>query len=700
MVKHIRMIAAVCTAAILTLVGCSNISDATVTGSGETTSVDFSIANKNGISALITPGAIKLTETTLYYKISGESETGIKYPAASGSGSAAVAAGTPEALTFTDNVATLTNIAVDDWNFTLWAYTDEACTNLVLKGTSKCSVKSSAANSVAFTLSSYGVTTKGSYTVAVKYTGSTSAWDATKYNLTWGLYDKTSGKLLTNAGATSATTLSENEVTIADSVAVTATAGYSITASDVAPGTYRLRIRIKSSGTELATKFDDLVVEPGRETTGTLSFGDIIATRPVAPETLQVQELVNSNFAPNDDFYTVRLYWPASTTSNEEAYQLLVKEFTNTSSAQETFALDATKESIVDKGYTLYKFDEILELAPYNNDFNIGYVAGSLYAGNTELVLRLPTGRMFDFQIRAENSIGQTAATARSASEDGELATASGTTTALLSTLLGSGYAGDVKGFGVSDAASPTFYKHVVVTQIKYALNGGTWKISASDSFAGTEFVDYVIYDKKYEAYTDSTTPSADNYIALKTINASTTSVYPQLVSASGVDFSKWTYSYNNSPINDIKYNILGYKNIVVTAIYGSTTGTVTINKSGITVDSLPAELASSVITIKYGDKELEENTTTYTSAGISVARGTGEKYITVYVSTDEAYAYYNLYINGTLKEKKDFAATSIRFTNFSTSMLTKGIENEIMVEAVTASGKYTTGSTTIKLTN
>ena len=171
-------------------------------------------------------------------------------------------------------------------------------------------------------------------------------------------------------------------------------------------------------------------------------------------------------------------------------------------------------------------------------------------------------------------------------------------------------------------------------------------------------------------------------------------------MSASGVDFSKWTYSYNNSPINDIKYNILGYKNIVVTAIYGSTTGTVTINKSGITVDSLPAELASSVITIKYGDKELEENTTTYTSAGISVARGTGEKYITVYVSTDEAYAYYNLYINGTLKEKKDFAATSIRFTNFSTSMLTKGIENEIMVEAVTASGKYTTGSTTIKLTN
>ncbi|MBQ3965745.1 MAG: hypothetical protein II684_02800 [Treponema sp.] len=725
MVKHIRMIAAVCTVAILTLVGCSNIGDATASnGNDETTAVEFSLASKTPYYALIGPGKVDLddTDSPVTYKISGESATGLLYPPANSSASTATAAGEPIEIAFDETgKKTLTGVVVDDWTFTLYAYQNG---NLVLKGTSKCAIKSSGANSVKFTLSSYGVETKGSYEVTIKYTGTTNAWDSA-YNLAWALYDETTGKLLANDG-TASTSAAINDLTAANSAAVAST-GVKVDATNVKPGTYIFRVRIMNSGTEYATSFDHLTVEPGRKTIGSLEFGDIISTRPAAPASLQVQLLNNDNFKPSTgDFYTVRLYWPVSSTMNEESYELIVKEFINTSTAPLPHASSVTATTINAEEFThLYDFGDILELKPGTsttdnpNTFNIGYKAGSLYAGSTELVLLLPTGRMFDFQIRAKNSIGPSDATLRSDATktigDNPVAVTSlsaasdNKTTSLSQTNLGTGYLGAVLPFEIANA-TPAYHKHVVVTQVKYILNGGTWKIDSANNDASAVKTDYIIYDKNYAAYEASMNDSAKTaaYIPLTEINptkngdGTANDSYPKLTNSAGVDFTQWNYSYGNALITDIKYNILGYKNIAVTAIYGSTTGDITVAKTDVSVEEI-AELESSAISIASGTNAQTENSTAYNpTTGISVGRGTAAQYVTVKVTTAATFAggYYELWINGTLRESLPYVTTGLRFSNFSTADLNKGVENEILVKAVTASGKVASAKTTIKLTN
>ena len=731
MVKHIRMIAAVCTVAILTLVGCSNIGDATASnGNDETTAVEFSLASKTPYYALIGPGKVDLDDTVspVTYKISGESATGLLYPPANSSTTPATAAGEPIEIAFTDEAGdgvlkkTLKGVVVDDWTFTLYAYQGG---KLVLKGTSKCAIKSSGANSVKFTLSSYGVETKGSYEVTIKYTGTTNAWDSA-YNLAWALYDETTGKLLANDG-TASTSAAINDVTATASAAVSTSTGVKVDATDVKPGTYIFRVRIMNSGTEYATSFDHLTVEPGRKTIGSLEFGDIISTRPAAPASLQVQLLNNDNFKPSTgDFYTVRLYWPVSSTMNEESYELIVKEFTDTSTDPLPHASSVTATTINAEEFThLYDFGDILELKPGTsttnnpNIFNIGYKAGSLYAGSTELVLLLPTGRMFDFQIRAKNSIGPSEATLRSDATktiaDTPVAVTSlsaasdNKTTSLSQTNLGTGYQGAVLPFEIADAGS-TYHKHVVVTQVKYILNGGTWKIDSANNDASAVKTDYIIYDKNYAAYDASMNDDAktEAYIKLAEINptkngdGTANTSYPKLTNSAGVDFTQWNYSYGNALITDIKYNILGYKNIAVTAIYGSTTGDIIVAKNDVSVEEI-AVLESSAISIASGTNAQTENSTPYNSTtGISVGRGTAAQYVTVKVTTAATFAggYYELWINGTLRESLPYVTTGLRFSNFSTADLNKGVENEILVKAVTASGKVASAKTTIKLTN
>ena len=728
MVKHIRMIAAVCTVAILTLVGCSNIGDATASnGNDETTAVEFSLASKTPYNALIGPGKVDLDDTNspVTYKISGESATGLLYPPANSSASPATAAGEPIEIAFdeTGNKKTLKGVVVDDWTFTLYAYQGG---KLVLKGTSKCAIKSSGANTVKFTLSSYGVETKGSYKVTIKYTGKTNAWDPA-YNLAWALYDETTGKLLANDG-TASTSAAINDLTAENSAAVSTSTGVEVSSTNVKPGTYIFRVRIMNSGTEYATSFDHLTVEPGRETIGSLEFGDIISTRPDKPASLQVQLLNNDNFKPSTgDFYTVRLYWPVSSTMNEESYELIVKEFTDTSTAPLPHASSVTATTINAEEFThLYDFGDILELKPGTsttdnpNNFNIGYKAGSLYAGSTELVLLLPTGRMFDFQIRAKNSIGPSDATLRSdatktiaeepVAVNSLSAASDNKTTSLSQTNLGTGYLGAVLPFGIADAETPTYYKHVVVTQVKYILNGGTWKIDAANNDASAVKTDYIIYDKNYAAYDSNMDDDAKTaaYIPLAEINQTKNSdgtannSYPKLTNSAGVDFTQWNYSYGNALITDIKYNILGYKNIAVTAIYGSTTGDITVAKNDVSVEEI-AVLEPTAISIASGTNAQTENSTAYNSTtGISVDRGTAAQYVTVKVTTAATFAggYYELWINGTLRESLPYVTTGLRFSNFSTADLNKGVENEILVKAVTASGKVASAKTTIKLTN
>ncbi|MBR4464234.1 MAG: hypothetical protein IKS40_06435 [Treponema sp.] len=677
MVKHIKTIAAVCTVAILALVGCSNVNNGAIIGdSTGTTSINLSVSNQNNLHALIAPDTLKRVDITKY-QIEGESLSGKKYPQ---TGQLA------EVTLDANGKGKLENIEVDDWTFTLHAYTGDAAPYTeVLKGTSTCMLKSGTdVSSVAFTLSSYGVSTTGGYSITIGYTG--GAWNE-GYTFTYGVYNSTTGAPISENAITT-----DTDKIVYDSADTTNHPGYPVTGSGLAAGSYIFGVRISKGSATLAYVSDVLIIEPGRTTEGTLIFGDVISTLPAAPSGLIAQELLNNTYKPEGDYYKVRLYWKDNAI-NEESYELIVREFTDTSTKWDAYTENADDTTISAAFGTRYDFADILTLTRDNNKFNIGYVAGSLYAGSEELVLDIPTGRMYDFQIRAKNLIGTSASIVRVKNDTAELAyladTASATQTKINT------IAGDCKGYDISDAAEPTFYKHVNLVQTSYSLDGGTLKITSADTFAGDVYVTYTIYDMKYTAYTTATSPDPTAY----------PSTYLPLLKASdwhslkkeNADWSGWNTDIARVA-TPVEYNINGYKNITVVAQYGSSI--TDVNITGVDIEALPT-LADDNITCFYGDDPATANTYACKNGTITIARGADAKYVTVTVasSATDIFKKYDLYVNGSLINSRTSGA-NFSFANFSTKKMKSGVANTIMVVGTTASGRKASSSFNIKLTN
>ncbi len=677
MVKHIKTIAAVCTAAVLTLVGCSNINNGAIIGdSTETTSLNLSVTNANNIHALMAPDTLERSAITKY-QIEGESLSGQKLAL-------------QDIELDGDGKGKLENVLVDDWTFTLHAYTgaSEPYTE-VLRGTSTCMLKTGTdISSVSFVLSSFNVNTTGGYEITIGYTG--GAWN-TDYTFKYGVYDSTTGAPV---GSEVSVTTNTDEI-VYDSSDDTKN-GKTVTGTGLAAGSYIFGVRIYKGSASLAYVSDVLVIEPGRTTTDELIFGNVISTLPAAPSTLIAQELLNTAYKPSGDFYNVRLYWKDQAT-NEESYELIVREFTNTSDVWTAYA-ENDNDSTINAAYgTRYDFADILTLTTSNNDFNIGWKDGSLYAGSEELILTVPTGRMFDFQIRAKNQIGTSVSVVRSKDSTPSLSYLAGTASATQTKI--SAIQGDCKGYAIDDDPSegntPNFYKHVNLVQTKYSLDGGELKITSADTFAGDVYVTYDIYAMNYVAYTTASSPNPLSYDTtyLKLLNEEN---WNSLKKANA-EWTGWNTDIGRVSTS-VEYNINGYKNITVVAQYGSSE--TDVNITGVTIETLPT-LTDSNITCFYGDNDATANTNDCKDGTITIARGSAAQYVTVTVASasNDIFKKYDLYVNGRLIDSQNGGA-SFSFANFSTNILTSGVANTIMVTGTTAAGRKASSRFTITLTN
>ncbi len=701
MVKQIKGALAILMASALVLVGCSNLLGGTVSGTGSagTNSITVTLSDVD-TSRSLAPSSLTAASTEIsYYSITGESLDGYSfaYAATATSETPAIALGDnkiPQS-TFASGGAgsvTLKDVKVDDWTFTMYAH--DSSGNVLLKGTSVCNLKSANTTSVAFTLSSFDLTATGGYAITIKYTGSN--W-VDSYTLTYGLYSTIDGTV--KYGTTDVAAANAVNVNIAGGKT-----GYEIASASVVPGSYLLGVAIKSGSTQLAYASDILIIEPGRTTTANFTIGEIIDSAPAAPTGLAAQWVVGSQ---DEDFYNVRLYWTDAST-NETQFKLLVKEFTDTSStswaalsasAAAEFATNATDGTYALDYATLLTLDGS---SATSSTYPFRYVAGSLYAGSTELVLKFPTGRLFDVQLYAINSIGNSAACVRAADTSSSASTSySNTTTAATATATTISTYGSKKVTGYSITSSVNSVDtidHISLVRISYNLEGGTLKTSAADTFTGSTYVTYTPYKLNTAATGDGS--DAYKYIPLMTINASSGTTYPQLVK-SNTDCSAWIADIERVA-TAVTYNTNAYKNITVSAQYGETTKDVTV--TGITVDSLPT-LAASKITLKYGVNVSTVNDTAIPDDGITISRGGSAMYVTVSIEQpgtgDTSFAKYKLYLNGNyMEEITASSSATVYFTNFSTSKLTNGVENEIMVVGVTSTGKSASAKVTLKLHN
>ena len=706
--KNIRKIALFFASAVVFLFASCNNLVGTVSGlglNGDGGSLLVSVNNIDDYARLLAPvkddsgnevyNDIGSSGEILGYRISGESLTGLQFGPYT-LDKAAVEGGT----------AKLTKVEKDDWTFTLYAinaarsdtedtehagcYGDVTTAKTLLKGTAICKISSAGTTALAFTLSTYSVETEGSYDLKIKYTG--SGWK-TGYSFTYGLYNRTTGAVVKIKTANSSTTATADENAIATAYvdgSEVSNAGFAASDTAIAPGSYLFGVSILDKDSKELTFASDVIrIEPGRVTNQTFVIGDIIPTAPNAPVDLRAQRIIGTE---DDEFYNVRFTWTDNST-NENSFKLVLRSFADTATDW-TAITGASEDSDIDGGstdYTIFDFDTLLAATTGS----IRYVAGSLYAGSTEVVLKIPTGKLYDAQIIAVNKIGYSdgcvrVAPATANPTDGTY-NAYGTGSTVSETVSKIVAAGkEYYSYGVASASS---FERINLTKISYILNGGALTLSGTD-YTGKIYVEYIPYKLQTDASAEG-----GKYIPLLNIDGST-----NVLKKGTVNFTKWiSYNSSNAVIDDIKYNVNSYKNITVRAVYGVTTGDITISAPDI--ESQPVLDAGRVTACSGTSATTASTTPSVKNAAVTVTRGsTTATYITVTVKAAESdqtvFARYILYVGG--QELQEIIGDSGSFANFKVSdeLMTLGAATQIMVRGITANGGEASTTFTITWNN
>ncbi len=686
MVNHIKKIAGFFTLAmVLTFAGCSGLVNGSVSTDDSTSygSIGIELAGVTSRAAMA-PTTLTVDGAEIKaYTVSGVSKTGLTYAAVDFT-PAEVKGGEKK----------LEAVPKDDWTFTMTAYSDTEKTKPILQGTSVCNMKSAGASTVTFTLSSYSLSTNGAYNITIKYAG--TAWKDGVYSFSWGLYDPITGETLGTVGTagTAVTTVGATEA-----VAIKTGDDYYLAAAPaVKPGSYIFGVYIYNGDTKLGFASEGLVIEPGRTTTATLTLDpNIIQSAPTAPANLIAQRVDGSI---NDDFYDVRFAWQDKS-NNEESFEFVVRTFTTTSDDWPVSGADATIENT--NLQQLYTWSSILTLTKSTD--KVKYVAGSLYAGSQELVLRFPTGTLYDVQIRSVNSVGKSATIARTADTNpGTTGLEVGTATeeapspTTAKTFLTSYEGKKVIGIGIGESTKNI---HISLVKITYFLDGGTLKLANTATGSTKIYVDY----KPYALETDGE-DDAHKYIPLLTIvPAEGAAASANTLVRDGIDWSKWILSSAATlePASQTAqtYNTAAYKDFSVLAIYGSTSGDITVSSATI-VALAHASFTDASLTAYYGNQP-----TTAMAANdcknkqIKIPWGSAAQYVTVTVATNELFTRYVLYVGEYPIEEKAYAETSINFSNFSTDRLASGGASTcIRVDAFTAGGEMGSASFYIQKVN
>ena len=340
---------------IMFLVGCANIE-------GNGTYIDNTVGEKCELSIMLGSGVRSILPeefngSDLFYTLEGKSVRGNILP-----------------LT-TLNFDPITNEAkipleYDTWELTLIAYKDAEHTLPVLKGFRVVDL-TNGETLIHFDLKTYDLITLGEIALSGNFVDEEDA--VTKYVMTLKNFE-TDAIIEERPVEHTGTGAGEYPFTFAK--------------QNLLPGTYLFAVKFIKETTKDGNTVEDqigywseiVVVDAGNDTTKDDILIDVIMRKPSVPTDLQALLIEDSK---SKDRYNVKLTW-TDTSDNEENFVITVKEYADTTDAEGTV-------------YTL--LDETF----IENDIR---VSGSLLAGNETCTITLPTGRLFEVVIQAENSIG------------------------------------------------------------------------------------------------------------------------------------------------------------------------------------------------------------------------------------------------------------------------------------------------------
>ena len=347
---------------IMFLVGCANIE-------GNGTYIDNTVGEKCELSIMLGSGVRSILPEEfngpdLFYTLEGKSVRGNILPVT------------------TLNFDPITNEAkipleYDTWELTLIAYKDAEHTLPVLKGFRVVDL-TNGETLIHFDLKTYDLTTLGEIALSGNFVDEEDA--VTKYVMTLKNFE---------------TDAIIEERPVEHTGNGTDEYPFTFAKQNLLPGTYLFAVKFIKETTKDGNTVEDqigywseiVVVDAGNDTTKDDILIDVIMRKPAVPTNLQALLIEDSK---SKDRYNVKLTWNDES-DNEENFVITVKEY-------------ADETDLVGTEYTL--LDETF----IENDIRVD---GSLLSGNTSCIISLPTGRLFDVVIQAENSIGISAECAR-----------------------------------------------------------------------------------------------------------------------------------------------------------------------------------------------------------------------------------------------------------------------------------------------
>ena len=365
-------------AALMLLAGCSNLTDATVSGDNGKAVIEIGIGEVSNSVARSAARTINPTEIAedatpaTFGKITlkGESENGNVMD--------------EQTLSFTNGTATV-ELSYDVWYLTLSAYSKEDTPVLILQGRRRVDMKNGAPASsepITFTLSPEGVQTAGSVSISGTFTD--TAKNATKYKA--ALYDLNTNEVITGT-----------ELTDGD-CSGTKSGKFVYEKTGVNPGRYNFRIYFymtQGTGTDakdvaIGTWGDIIVVSPGRETkVEDKGLGAILKTVPAKPTGLSAYYVKNS---ANGNDYQVLITWN-DLSNNEEYFKLTIQDVTgNTAVDYKIFGNETDTETVHVK--------EVF----WESDSRVD---GTLASGSNHCTVKLPLGKKFEISLKAVNFVGE-----------------------------------------------------------------------------------------------------------------------------------------------------------------------------------------------------------------------------------------------------------------------------------------------------
>ena len=350
--KRMSVIGLVMLCATALFVGCSGITDGTVSGGIPVATVadvtlnvtniptDYQAMVLSGKSAYgartILPGSpYNLKSTGLVWMLSGSTTSGLSYPASK------IQVVVPPNGDGSSGTANLASLGAYVWELTLTAYLEDAdnageadTTQPVLVGYTSVDLRSGTSTSVTFSMIKSGLETPGTVSITGYYVDGTLAANSTlvtnsnavaKY--TMGLYDRITGELVTGTDTSGSLETTVTSPTAASSPANHWGITYGTTASNKAyPGTYLFAITFYNANDVAIGYYSDLlIVDPGNATTKDIGVIDVINKVPAAPSNFKAFLVKDTEDSDIEGFYAVRFEWEDNS-NNETNFEIELLE--------------------------------------------------------------------------------------------------------------------------------------------------------------------------------------------------------------------------------------------------------------------------------------------------------------------------------------------------------------------------------------